>query len=494
MMKIKPDFSLITLIFFLFSCGVRETSEQINTKPSPPNIIHIVLDELGYFETSYMNNQYLETPNIDKLAAGGLRFNQLLAGASVCAPTRSVLMTGKHLGHTTVRGNAGNQSLLPNDTTIAMVLKKAGYATGGFGKWGLGDANTEGVPEKHGFDIFYGYYDQRHAHTYFPEYLVRNSQKEYLEGNTNDYYKGRHFAHDLIFEESLKFIKENQDKSFYCYLPFTVPHGLWGIPANNPEWNEYKNQDWGGGMQRRKEDPLIYAAMVKMVDRQIGELIELLEKLKLDENTLVLITGDNGGEYYFANEKYPRGQFDPNGGVFRGEKRDFYEGGLRIPAVVWWPGKIKPGSVSEHLCYFPDIMPTFAELVGVHAPDDIDGLSLVPTLLGEEQAGRTQEKHEYLYWESPNGWVAVRSGNWKIVKRGKIMSPSTRRTMGKPSGEFELYNLAEDLGEKTDLAAEYPEIVERLSKYAEMAHEENIIGQVIPELEHLAFDRQTMPK
>ena len=247
------------------SCGTK--NEVASIKP-PPNIIHIVLDELAYFETPYMNNKYLETPNIDRLAKEGMIFTQLLAGASVCAPTRSVLMTGKHLGHTAVRGNSGSQSLNPNDSTIASVLKKAGYATGGFGKWGLGDAGTEGVPEKHGFDLFYGYSHQRHAHTYFPEYLIRNSKREFLEGNTNYYFEGKHFAQDLIFDESVKFIKENKDKPFYCYMPWIVPHGFWGIPEDNAEWLEYKDKDWStAGQQRREQDVKIYAAMIKKIGR-----------------------------------------------------------------------------------------------------------------------------------------------------------------------------------------------------------------------------------
>jgi arylsulfatase A len=473
------------------SCGTK--NEVASIKP-PPNIIHIVLDELAYFETSYMNNKYLETPNIDRLAKEGMIFTQLLAGASVCAPTRSVLMTGKHLGHTAVRGNSGSQSLNPNDSTIASVLKKAGYATGGFGKWGLGDAGTEGVPEKHGFDLFYGYYHQRHAHTYFPEYLIRNSKREYLEGNTNYYFEGKHFAQDLIFDESVKFIKENKDKPFYCYMPWTVPHGFWGIPEDNVEWLEYKDKDWStAGQQRREQDVKIYAAMVKMADRQIGEIMDLIKSLGIDDNTLVLFSGDNGGQYYFANDNHPRGFFDPNGNTFRGEKRDFYEGGLRIPALAWWPGKIESGATSNQLCYFADIMPTFAEVAGLEKPTFTDGLSILPTLLGESAIGRKQEQHDYLYWESPDGWVSVRSGDWKIVKRGKGMSKSTRRDTGEPNGVFELYNIVNDPGESNDLSSSHPEIVDKLSQYAIEAHEENVMGKYLPELSDLKFDPSTMP-
>jgi arylsulfatase A len=479
------------IVGVLLSCGTK--NEVASIKP-PPNIIHIVLDELGYFETSYMNNKYLETPNIDRLAKEGMIFTQLLAGAAVCAPTRSVLMSGQHLGHTAVRGNSGSQSLNPNDSTIASVLKKAGYATGGFGKWGLGDAGTEGVPEKHGFDLFFGYYHQRHAHTYFPEYLIRNSKREYLEGNTNNYFEGKYFAQDLIFEESVKFIKENKEKPFYCYMPWTIPHGFWGIPEDNPEWLEYKDRDWStAGKQRREEDVKIYAAMVKMADRQIGEIMDLIKSLGIDDNTLILFSGDNGGQYYFANENHPKGFFNPNGGVYRGGKRDFYEGGLRIPALVWWPGKIKAGTTSDHLSYFADIMPTFAEVAGLEKPKFTDGISMVPILFGEAAVGRQQEQHDYLYWESPDGWVAVRSGEWKIVKRGKIMSKSTKKETGKPTGLFELYNISKDVGESEDLSSKHPEIVKRLSEYAIEAHEENVMGKYLPELSDLKFDPSTMP-
>jgi arylsulfatase A len=201
-----------------------------------PNIIYIMLDELGYFELSCMGNKYLKTPNIDRMAVEGVRFTQALAGAPVCAPTRSVLMTGQHTGHTTVRTNPGGVPLRAEDVTVAEVLKQAGYATGGFGKWGCGDRGTTGVPERHGFDIFFGYYHQVHAHSYFPNYLIRSGEKVPLEGNTGDFYKGKQFSQYLIFEESMKFIRENQNKPFFCYCAWTPPHGRWGIPEDDPAW------------------------------------------------------------------------------------------------------------------------------------------------------------------------------------------------------------------------------------------------------------------
>jgi len=446
-----------------------------------PNIIYIMLDELGYFELSCMGNKYLKTPNIDQMAALGMRFTQTLAGAPVCAPTRSVLMTGQHMGHTTVRTNPGGVPLRAEDVTISEVLKKAGYATGGFGKWGCGDRGTTGVPERHGFDIFFGYYHQVHAHSYFPNYLVRNGEKVSLQGNTGDFYKGKQYTHHLIFDETIKFIRENKNRPFFCYCPWTPPHGLWAIPEDEPAWQHFKDKSWTAG-QRTPNDAKVYAAMVKMVDRQIGQIFGLLKELNIDNNTIVFVCGDNGGPPYFANgdptkprpkaPPYPAGFFGPNlnprtGRRFRGGKGNLYEGGLRIPMIVCWPGKIKPGVVSDHLWYFPDVMPTLAELAGTKSPDNIDGISIVPILLGEDVVGRKQKKHEFLYWEY-KGQVAVRLGNWKAVQPGKKKS-------------FELYDLSKDIGEQNNIAHEHPEILAKMKAYAKKAHTENIPGGWIDE-------------
>jgi len=426
---------------------------------SKPNIIYIMLDELGYFELSCMGSKYHKTPNIDRMATEGMRFTQALSGAPVCAPCRSVLMTGQHMGHTTVRTNPGWVPLRTEDVTIAQVLKKAGYATGGFGKWGCGDRGSTGVPELHGFDIFYGYYNQVHAHSYFPNYLLRNGEKVPLEGNTGDFYEGKQFSHYLIYNETIKFIRENKDRPFFCYCAWTPPHGRWGIPEDEPSWQLFKDKSWTAG-SNTPNDAKVYAAMVNMCDRQIGKIIELLKELKIDDNTIIFVCGDNGTHLYFDNF------FEPNG-PFRGQKGNLYEGGLRIPMIVRWPGKIKTGVVSDHLWYYPDVMPTLAELAEVKPPDNIDGVSIVPTLLGEAVAGRKQEKHKYLYWEY-SGQVAVRMGNFKAVKPGK----------DKP---FELYDLSKDISEKNDIAAERPEILTQMKKYAQQAHAENVPGGWIDE-------------
>jgi len=395
------------------------------------------------------------------LAAEGMRFTQFLAGANVCGPTRSTLMTGQHLGHTTVRANGGGMPLCADDVTVAEILKKAGYATGGFGKWGLGDAGTTGVPEKHGFDTFFGYYHQVHAHTYYPKYLIRNSKKVPLAGNTGDYLKGETFSHNLIHDAGMKFIRDNKNRPFFAYLPWTPPHGYWAMPEEDVSWQKYKNKKWDAKNQRGKYDAQMYAAMVEMVDRQIGEIMDLLKELQIDKDTIIFVCGDNGGQPYFKNENHPHGFLAPNlnpktGERFRGGKGNFYEGGVRIPFIARWTGKIKPGTVSDHLGYFPDIMPTLAELAGTCPPKNTDGISIVPTLLGEKAAGHKQKEHTYLYWEDGRS-VAVRMGDWKAIKPSKA----------KP---FELYDLSKDIEEEHNIAAEHPDVLKKMMGYAEEAH------------------------
>jgi arylsulfatase A len=349
------------------------------------------------------------------------------------------------------------------------VLKKAGYATGGFGKWGVGGRGTTGVPEKHGFDIFFGYYDQVHAHTYFPAYLIRNSEEVPLKGNTGALYEGETFSHYLIFDQAIKFIRENKDRPFFCYCPWTPPHGLWGLPEDEPSWQKYKDEQWDAGYNIKKDEAQRYAAMVNMVDRQIGQIVDLLKELKLDDNTIVMVAGDNGGNFYFKNKTHPYGFFGPNvdprtGKIFRGRKGLLYEGGLRIPFIARWPGKVKAGTVSNYLGYFPDVMPTLAELAGADCPKDIDGISIVPTLLGEKAAGHAQKNHKYLYWEF-NGQTAVRCGDWKAYKPRK--------------GQWQLYDLSKDIEEKNDIAVQNPEKVNELAAYAKEAHQPHVPGEVL---------------
>ncbi len=416
-----------------------------------PNIVYMMLDEIGYFELSSMGHKILKTPNLDRLAADGMRCTQCLAGAPVCGPTRCVLMTGKHMGHCQVRSNGGGTPITADEFTLSEMFKSAGYATGGFGKWGIGDTGTTGAPELHGFDIFYGYYHQVHAHSYYPEFLIRNGRREMLEGNTGDYHKGETFSHYLIHNEAIKFIRKNKDRPFFCYLPYTLPHGQWGMPEDDPSWLMYKDMKLGGKGQRRDSDPNMYAAMVHLADRNMGEILKLLKELGIDDNTIVVFSGDNGGQAYFRDKDHPRGVFEPNSTIFRGGKGNLLEGGLRVPYLVRWPGKIKAGSVTDHLCYFADVMPTLAEATGAKIPEGRDGISFLPTLLGKGK----QQQHEFLYWEY-RGQVAVRKGKWKAFKPGKQ--------------DWQLYNLDTDTTEEKDLAKQHPAILQELIAHAEASH------------------------
>ena len=419
------------------------------------NVVYIMSDEIGYFEPGFNGGRNIETPNLDRMAAEGMRFTNLFAGSSVCAPTRCCLLTGKHSGHTSVRVNGGGTPLRADEPTIASMLKSIGYATGGFGKRGCGGRDSTGGPGKHGSDVFFGYYDQVHAHTYYPPYLIRNSEEVPLRGN-NGGSKGATYAHDLIHQAVMKFIREHggAGRPFFAYLPYTPPHGNFDIPDTDPAWAIYKDKPWPEQARR-------YAAMVGMLDRQVGELLALLKDLDIEQDTLVLFSGDNGGADYFTSPDNPRGIHSANrhpqtGVEYRGHKGQLYEGGLRVPFVARWPGRIAPGSVTEQLAYFPDVLPTIAELTGATAPADTDGLSLVPTLCGEKFAGRGQPQHDFLYWEL-GGQTAIRQGMWRAVR-------------SRPNAKWELYDLAVDPGESKDLADSKPETVAKLAALAATSH------------------------
>ena len=418
-----------------------------------PNIVYIMSDELAYYEVGFMGNEQIKTPRLDAMASDGIMFTRALAGAPVCAPLRCTLMTGRHMGHASVRANDGGTPLVEGEETIASILKPLGYATGGFGKWGCGGRGSTGVPEKHGFDVFFGYYDQVHAHSFFPPYLVRNSEEVILKGNVGGR-SGPVYSHYEIMKEGLQFIRDNKDKPFFCYFPITPPHGMFDIPDSDPAWALYKDKDW-------PEDAKRYAAMVSMVDRNTGEVLDLLKELGLEDNTIVFFAGDNGGQDRFRTKDKPRGFFGPNvhpktGTEFRGGKGNLYEGGLRIPSIARWPGKIKAGTVSDLLWYQPDLLPTLAELTGAKAPADIDGLSILPELLGEKATGRKQEQHEFLYWEYGTQ-TAVCMDHWKAVNPGR----------GKG---WELYDLKTDISETTSVADKNPGILKKMIAFAEASH------------------------
>ena len=419
-----------------------------------PNVVYIMADELGYFEPGFMGGRTIQTPNLDRMAAEGLTFANMFAGSSVCAPTRCCLMTGKHGGHASVRANGGGTPLRADEETMASVLKQRGYATGGFGKWGCGGRGSTGVPERHGFDVFLGYYDQVHAHTYYPPYLVRNSEEVPLPGN-NGGPNGNTYSQYVIHDAALKFIRDHRAGPFFAYLPYTPPHGTFSIPDSDPAWAAYKDMPW-------PEEARRYAAMVAMLDRQVGEVLALLRELGIDKDTLVMFSGDNGGADYFTSPDHPRGVHSANrnpatGLEYRGTKGTLYEGGVRVPFVARWPGKIATGGKTDLLAYFPDVLPTVAEVAGTKPTVDVDGVSLLPTLVGESAAGRGQERHDHLYWEI-GGWTAVRQGNWRAVKPAG----------GKP---WELYDVAADPGESKNLAASRPEVLARLTALAAAAHQ-----------------------
>lgn len=444
--------SLFTIpSLFCFAATLLAAAEE-----RPTNVVYIMSDELAYFELGHMGNPYIKTPRIDQMAKEGMRFTNALAGSPVCAPLRCNLMTGKHAGNASVRANDGGTPLREDEITIASMLKQKNYATGGFGKWGCGGRDSTGVPEKHGFDIFFGYYDQVHAHSFYPPWLIRNSEEVVLEGNTGGR-SGQTYAQYPIHEAGLQFIRDNKDKPFFCYFPITPPHGMFDIPADDPAWDLYRDEAW-------IKDPSIpqdvknYAAMVSMVDREVGNVMDLLVELGLEKNTIVFFTGDNGGQDRFKSKEHPRGFFGPNVDPrsdieFRGGKGNLYEGGLKIPFLVRWPGKVKAGSVSDLIFYQPDMMATIAEITGTKAPGDTDGLSIAPTILGDDAA---QQKHEMLYWEYANQ-TAVRFGKWKAIQPRKE----------KP---WELYDLEADISESNSVAAANPELLAKMQAFAKASH------------------------
>ena len=409
------------------------TSPAADSSPradKKPNIVFILADDAGIGDFSTYGCSYGATPNIDRLAAEGMKFTQAYSGSAVCAPSRCVLMTGQHTGHVLRRANQSKDGLLSlpaGQATVARLLHDAGYATGGFGKWGLGNPNTTGVAEKQGFDVFFGYYDQKHAHDYYTDYLVRNS--------TNVPYQqsGKHtwedYSHTRIANETLKFIEENKDRPFFCYAAWTPPHDEWVIPDNAP----FSEKPW-------PEEIRNYAAMVALVDKDVGRVMQKLKDLGIDDNTLVIFSSDNG-----ANDECIE-PLKSTGGL-RGFKRILYEGGIRAPFIARMPGKIAPGTTSDVLTTSMDFMPTAADLAGVPHPARLDGISILPTLLGQKQA----KQHDSLYFEiyEPYFQQSLRMGDWKGYRLGT-------------KAPLELYDLKADPAEKQDIAAAHPDIVKKI--------------------------------
>ncbi len=443
---------------------------------SKPNIVFIIVDDMGWADVGCYGQDAYPTPNIDRMAEEGIRFTQAYAGCTVCAPARSTLMTGQHMGHTPVRGNTGGIPLPEESVTVAEVLKQAGYTCGGFGKWGLGDLDTEGVPEKQGFDEFFGYYHQIHAHYFYPEYLIDTGKKVPLEGNENFYEhhnesgpmpkesqgKERQFSHDLIFDRMKQFIRENKDKPFFCYAPWTPPHARYELPREDPAWQAVKDKPWPMNAK-------IHAAFNMIADRHVGETLDLLKELEIEDNTIVFFCSDNGASNRFE------GSLDSSGPL-TGNKRSMHEGGIRVPLIARWPGKIKAGQVSDLLTYFPDFLPTAAQLAGVEGrmPEEIDGVSIVPTLMGKEQE---QEKHSHMYWEWPKyNWgkkeytgrmQALRHQDWKLLRHDNEQP-------------WQLYDLSKDLAEEHNLAEQHPDVVKELDAWVK-ANRTDPVPQIEPE-------------
>ncbi len=430
-----------------------------------PNIVFIMADDLGTGHLSFNGQKKFATPNIDQLRTEGLYFRQVYSGCAVCAPCRSVLMTGYHMGHTSVRGNSGGIPLLDEDVTVAEVLKHGGYATGGFGKWGLGDAATSGVATRQGFDTFFGYYDQVHAHSYYPAYLWRDERKYFLPGNSGRASDGltgdvrKQYAHDEIQTKVLDFIQANRDVPFFCYVPYTIPHTELLVPddsvaelsAEYPEPNPWVDPRRHYADQPRPR--AAFAAMIGRMDRDVGRIIKLLDRLGLSEKTIVFFTSDNGAQ----GSGGPDLEFFRGNMHFRGAKGTMYEGGLRVPMIVRWKGRIAANTSSDLPWYFADVMPTLAELTGTsqHVPVGIDGNSVLPAILGEDVVGRPQERHEFMYWELGEGRRfrrALRMGDWKAVQMA-------------PDRPIELFNLAIDESESTDVAAQHPELIAKIQDH-----------------------------
>ncbi len=457
----RNNLFFVFLILIFGACS----HEQQKQAPGNPNIIFILADDLGYNELGCYGQKIIRTPNIDQLAAEGMRFTQHYSGSPVCAPSRSVLMTGLHTGHTFTRDNREikpeGQAPIPDSAlTIAEVLKEQGYVTAAMGKWGLGFPGSEGDPNNQGFDLFFGYNCQRHAHNHYPRYLWRNDEKIMLEGNDRTLY-GEQYSQDLFTREALIFIEMNKDTSFFLFLPFVIPHVSIQVPEESLE--EYKDRipetpyDHHPYYLEHPYPHAGYAAMVTHMDKAVGWIMYRLQELGLDENTIVIFASDNGPTY--GRVGGADSEFFESAGPFRGLKGSVYEGGIRVPMIARWPGKITANTTSDHLSYFPDYFATFVDIAGIEEEFNIDGISMLPVFLGEGG----QADHEFLYWEFPayGGQQAIRYGKWKGVRQGLFKEPSA---------PLELYNLSTDIAERNDLAQQYPEIVSLLDSLMKASH------------------------
>ena len=481
--------NLLLLFGLILLIRCKNTPTKIE-KTSPPNIILIMADDLGYGDIGVYGQSLFPTPNIDRLAKGGIRFLQHYSGSTVCAPSRSALMTGQHSGHTFIRGNLergftldneGQYPLAAEELTIAEVLKEANYRTGAFGKWGLGYPGSEGDPNFQGFDQFYGYNCQRVAHNYYPTHLWNNQKKEKLRGNDGTTTKT--YAPELIHQKALSFLEENKESPFFMFYPSVIPHAELVAPMEYiakyrglflPE-KKFIRKKGGYNVGRynpQEESHAAFAAMINVLDDQVGEIIDKIHELGIAENTLILFTSDNG--------PHLEGGADPDyfnsNGPLRGYKRDLYEGGIRVPMIAYWPSKIQPGSTTDHPSAFWDFFPTAIEIAGLNKNwADIDGISFLPTLTGKEQ-----KAHPYLYWEflKKGGGQAVRMDQWKAVRLNMSNNPDA---------PIELYRLTDDIGEENNIAEQYPEMIKIMDSLMSNAHEYSEIFPFAHEKNKLNF-------
>jgi len=480
-------------ISILLSGCMHDAEEKYAEKgrdiPEKPNIIYILADDAGYGDLSALGQTKFETPNIDKLMSQGMLFTDHYSGGTVCAPSRSTLLTGQHTGHTAIRGNKEiqpeGQHPLPNDRkSIAQIMKDAGYTTGAFGKWGLGFIGTTGDPNNQGFDEFYGYNCQRLAHRYYPTHLWHNDEKVVLEGN--DWTNKEVYAQDLIQEKTLEFIEDNQSNPFFVFVPALIPHAELIVPddslfqkylgqfpeepfVNNNQGADYGEDNFDELYYASQEHPkATYAAMMARLDLYVGQIMDKLEDLGIADNTIIMFTSDNGAHQEGGNDP----DFFESNGPFRGYKRDLYEGGIRVPFIVSWPEVVEERTRTDHVSAFWDIMPTFCDIIGAAVPENTDGISFLPTMLGNNEA---QQKHDYLYWEfhEKGGRQAVRMGPWKAVKYNVF----------KGNKPIKLYDLRIDIAEENDVADQYPELFEKARQ---------IFDEVRTESEIFSFQAKTI--
>ncbi|WP_372772802.1 arylsulfatase [Mangrovibacterium sp.] len=471
MMKISNLYPIIAAMA-LVACKSSTSAQAEKSEPKQPNIIYILADDMGYGDLSCYGQTKFKTPNIDRLAQEGIRFTNHYSGSTVCAPSRGSLMTGKHTGHAFSRGNKGvpgnkgDFPLIASEITIAEVLKSAGYVTGMFGKWGLGYPGSEGAPNNQGFDEFFGYLNQALAHNYYPYHLWHNSEKIILEGNAGQ--DQNQYAPELIHKKAMEFLEENKDQPFFMYYPSIIPHAELFAPETYlakyrgkllPE-KEYAGKDEGkgyktGGYGSQTECHAAFAAMINLLDDQVGEIVAKVKEMGIAENTIIIFSSDNG--------PHAEGGADPDffnsSGGLRGIKRDLYEGGVRVPMIVSWPGTIEAGCETDHISAFWDVLPTIAALAKQETPEAIDGISFLPELLGKEQP-----THNHLYWEfyERGGRQALRKGNWKAVRLN--VHTDYDRT------PIELYKLDEDLTESDNVAEQYPEVAAEMLELMKECH------------------------